>query len=143
MPHNSSPRKRSNTRTKAAALFAALILTTAAALFGTAASAQRGRNDNASQRGGSSSRRVIVGRGSDTANGSRTTITADDSLNDYSAYRSGDRFYVVLPKSAAGAVSKGSGKGLITSARESEAQARGVEKGTGSRGTGRISTPGI
>src|SRR4051812_32155055 len=112
MPLNSSTRKRSNTRTKAvAALFAALVLTTAAALFGTAASAQRGKNDNASQRGGSSSRRVIVGRGSDTANGSRTTITADDSLNDYSAYRSGDRFYVVLPKSAAGAVSKGSGKG--------------------------------
>ena len=112
MPQNSSPRKRSNTRTKAAAgLLAALILTMAAALFGATASAQRGRNDNASQRGGSSSRRVIVGRGSDTANGSRTTITADDSLNDYSAYRSGDRFYVVLPKSAAGAVSKGSGKG--------------------------------
>ena len=74
-------------------------------------SAQR-KNDNTSQQQqGRSSRRVIVGRGSDNASGSRTTITADDSLNDYSAYRSGDRFYVVLPKSAAGAVSKGSGKG--------------------------------
>jgi HEAT repeat protein len=83
----------------------------AATLFGTAASAQRAKNDNASQQQGRSSRRVIVGRGSDTPNGSRTTITADDSLNDYSAYRSGDRFVVVLPKSAAGSISKGSGKG--------------------------------
>src|SRR5215212_6279030 len=103
MPLNSSQRKRSNTRTVAyAALLAALTLLAAAALFGTAASAQR-RNDNTSQQQGRSSRRVIVGRGSDTPSGSRTTITADDSLNDYSAYRSGDRFYVVLPKSAAGA----------------------------------------
>ncbi|MFL6284762.1 MAG: HEAT repeat domain-containing protein [Pyrinomonadaceae bacterium] len=95
------------------ALLAALTLLSAAALFGTAASAQRGKNDNASQKGGSSSssRRVFVGRGSDTSSGSRVTIKSDDPLNDYSAYRSGDRFYVVLPKSAAGAISKGSGKG--------------------------------
>src|SRR4051812_34009315 len=112
MPLKYSTRKRNNTRTKAyVALVVALTLFSAAALFGTAASAQRGKNDNSSQRGGSSSRRVIVGHGSDTASGSRTTITADDSLNDYSAYRSGDRFYVVLPKSAAGGVSEGGGEG--------------------------------
>src|ERR1044071_5871165 len=112
MPQNSSTRKLSNTRQKACtALLFALALLTAAALFGAGASAQR-RNDNSSQKGGSSSsKRVFVGRGSDTSTGSRTTITADDSLNDYSAYRSGDRFYVVLPRSAAGSVSKGSGKG--------------------------------
>src|SRR5436309_5410335 len=111
MPLKSSTRKRNNTRPKAyAALLVALLLLSAAALFGVGASAQR-KNDNTSQQQGRSSRRVIVGRGSDNASGSRTTITADDSLNDYSAYRSGDRFYVVLPKSAAGAVSEGSGKG--------------------------------
>ena len=110
MPQNPSHRNRSNTRTAAyAAMLAALAVLTAATLFGVGASAQRAKNDNAQQ--GRSSRRVIVGRGSDTASGSRTTIVSDDSLNDYSAYRSGDRFYVVLPKSAAGAVSKGSGKG--------------------------------
>src|SRR3954464_11808036 len=104
MPQKYSTRKRSNTRTKAyVALLAALTLLSAAALFGTAASAQRGKNDNASQKGGSSSRRVFVGRGSETSSGSRVTIKSDDPLNDYSAYRSGDRFYVVLPKSAAGA----------------------------------------
>src|SRR5215218_8547419 len=112
MPLNSSRQKRSNTLNVAyAALLAALALLAASALFGVGASAQR-KNDNTSQQQqGRSSRRVIVGRGSDTGSGSRTTITADDSLNDYSAYRSGDRFYVVLPKSAAGAVSKGGGKG--------------------------------
>jgi HEAT repeat protein len=113
MPQKYSTLKRNNTRTRAyAALLAVLTLLSAAALFGTAASAQRGKNDNASQKGGSSSsRRVFVGRGSDTSSGSRVTIKSDDPLNDYSAYRSGDRFYVVLPKSAAGAISKGSGKG--------------------------------
>lgn len=114
MPQNPSQRKRSNTRAAAyAATLAALAMLAAATLFGVGASAQRAKNDNASQQQqqGRSSRRVIVGRGSDTASGSRTTIVSDDSLNDYSAYRSGDRFVVVLPKSAAGAVSKGSGKG--------------------------------
>lgn len=112
MPLKYSTPKRNYTRTKAyAALLVAFVVLSAAALFGVGVRAQR-KNDNANQKSGaSSSRRVIVGRGSDTAKGSRTTITADDSLNDYSAYRSGDRFYVVLPKSAAGSVAKGSGKG--------------------------------
>src|ERR1044072_6913850 len=112
MPLNPSHRNRSNTRTRPyAVLLAALALLTPATLFGVGASAQRAKNDNAQQQQGRSSRRVTVGRGSDTPSGSRTSITADDSLNDYSAYRSGDRFVVVLPKSAAGSVSKGSGKG--------------------------------
>ncbi|HJU56043.1 MAG TPA: hypothetical protein VJ715_15765, partial [Pyrinomonadaceae bacterium] len=36
-------------------------------------------------------------RSGDTADGSRITITSDAPLNDYSAYRSGDRYYVVIP----------------------------------------------
>ena len=36
-------------------------------------------------------------RVSDTAEGSRVTITSDVPLNDYSAYRSGDRFFLVIP----------------------------------------------
>jgi HEAT repeat protein len=83
----------------------------AACLFAAGAHAQRGAsrqaNDNAAA--GARQKRVIVGRGSDTNKGSRVTITADDSLKDYSAYRSGDRFYVVLPKSAAGAARAGGG----------------------------------
>ena len=37
----------------------------------------------------------------DTAEGSRITITSDAPLNDYSAYRSGDRYYVVIPEANA------------------------------------------
>jgi hypothetical protein len=33
----------------------------------------------------------------DTTEGSRITITSDAALNDYSAYRSGDRYYVIIP----------------------------------------------
>ena len=95
-----------------AALVAALALS--ALVFATGAGAQRegaAGQANTSTRSGQQ-KRVFVGRGSETRQGSRVTITADDSLKDYSAYRSGDRFYVVLPKSAAGAAARGaSGKG--------------------------------
>jgi HEAT repeats len=37
----------------------------------------------------------------DTSDGSRITITSDAPLNDYSAYRSGDRYYVVIPEANA------------------------------------------
>jgi hypothetical protein len=37
----------------------------------------------------------------DTPEGSRVTITSDGPLNDYSAYRSGDRFFVLIPQADA------------------------------------------
>lgn len=37
----------------------------------------------------------------DTQEGSRVTITSDAPLNDYSAYRSGNRFFVVIPQADA------------------------------------------
>jgi HEAT repeat protein len=40
-------------------------------------------------------------RSGDTAEGSRITITSDAPLNDYSAYRSGDRYYVIIPEANA------------------------------------------
>ena len=55
---------------------------------------------------------IIVGRGSDTARGSRMTITSDEALNDYSAYRSGDRFYVELPNANAATAARAAGKGF-------------------------------
>jgi HEAT repeat protein len=46
------------------------------------------------------------------SNGSRVTVTSDSPLYDYSAYRSGDRFYVVIPESDAPGVQSGlRGKG--------------------------------
>ncbi|MCA1636494.1 MAG: HEAT repeat domain-containing protein [Acidobacteria bacterium] len=69
-------------------------------------------NDNASAARTGTTKRVYVGGGSSTPHGSRVTIKSDNPLNDYSAYRSGDRFYVVVPGASAGSVAKGgSGRG--------------------------------
>jgi tetratricopeptide (TPR) repeat protein len=46
-------------------------------------------------------KRVYSVSSSDAPAGSRVTITAGDPLADYSAYRSGDRFYVVIPQATA------------------------------------------
>ncbi|HYH87081.1 MAG TPA: HEAT repeat domain-containing protein [Pyrinomonadaceae bacterium] len=54
---------------------------------------------------------VFIGRGSDTARGSRMTITSDNPLNDYSAYRSGDRFFVELPNANADTVARAAARG--------------------------------
>ena len=40
-------------------------------------------------------------RGSDSPQGGRATITSDVPLNDYEAYRSGNRYYVVIPQANA------------------------------------------
>lgn len=111
MPLKSSSQMHRHLRTRLlAALVAALALS--ALLLAGGASAQRtARQGNENASGGAKSKRVVGVRSSDTGNGSRVTITADDTLKDYSAYRSGDRFYVVLPKAAAGARGGGSGKG--------------------------------
>ena len=111
-----------------AVALAALALLIAAA--GDAARAQRRRtpqsasNANASAQGQKSERpkRVFVGQGSSTAKEARQTIKSDNPLNDYSAYRSGDRFVVVLPKADASAVARGgAGKGYS----EMQVQQRG------------------
>lgn len=41
--------------------------------------------------------RVTTLRSSDSPDGSRVALTSDQSLNDYEAYRRGDRFYVKIP----------------------------------------------
>ena len=40
---------------------------------------------------------IATVRSSDSTEGSRVAITSDQSLNDYEAYRRGDRFYVKIP----------------------------------------------
>ncbi|MCA1567217.1 MAG: HEAT repeat domain-containing protein [Acidobacteria bacterium] len=59
----------------------------------------------------SRTKRITPLRTSDTADGSRVTITSDGELNDYSAYRSGDRFIVVVPQAegAGGGGARGRG----------------------------------
>lgn len=51
-------------------------------------------------------------RSSDSAQGSRVTITSDGELNDYSAYRSGDRFIVVIPQAQGGGGEGARGRGF-------------------------------
>lgn len=57
-------------------------------------------------------KRLTPLRSSDSQQGGRLTITSDGVLSAYSAYRSGDRFYVVIPKAdAPGAQSQARGRG--------------------------------
>ncbi len=119
MPLKINSKFRSHTRRLfATALLAAFAL---AVLFvtngGPSAHAQRkGKqtaNDNAAAPKTGPTKRVFVGGSSSTPRGSRVTIKSDNPLNDYSAYRSGDRFYVVVPGANAGSVAKGaSGRGF-------------------------------
>jgi hypothetical protein len=52
-------------------------------------------------------------RGSDSPEGGRATITSDAPLNDYEAYRSGNRYYVVIPQAnAPGGASNLRGRGF-------------------------------
>lgn len=62
------------------------------------------QNANTPQTSKPQSGRLTPLRSSDTSAGSKVTITSDVPLNDYSAYRSGDRYYVRIPKADAGAV---------------------------------------
>lgn len=57
-------------------------------------------NTNANAQAARQGKRVTPLRGSETPEGSRVTVTADAPLNDYAAYKSGDRFYVVVPGAA-------------------------------------------
>jgi HEAT repeat protein len=60
----------------------------------------------------SRTKRITPLRTSDTADGSRVTITSDGELNDYSAYRSGDRFIVVVPQAEGAGGGGARGKGF-------------------------------
>ncbi len=99
-------------RRLALALFAGLLLATAATPP-RAAQAQTGANAQPPAPR-PRTKRVTPLRKSDSAQGSRVTITSDGgALSDYSAYRSGDRFIVVIPQAeAVGGGGGVSGRGL-------------------------------
>ena len=60
----------------------------------------------------------------ETPEGSSLTIVSDSALNDYSAYRSGDRFYVLIPAADASRVANGlRGRGFA----DVRAQKRGAD----------------
>src|ERR1044072_3008279 len=105
MPLKSCSRMRNNMRLKALATLLFAFALALAAGFDGGVSAQRRRapqpsaNDNTAQASQNDNRpkHVFIGHGSDTASGSRMTVTWDKPLNDYCAYRSGGRFYVERP----------------------------------------------
>jgi HEAT repeat protein len=66
---------------------------------------QQGANGAPTQK--PQAKKITPLRSSETADGSRITIRADAPLNDYSAYRSGDRYYVVIPEASAPAAQGG------------------------------------
>ncbi|MFN2598721.1 MAG: HEAT repeat domain-containing protein, partial [Pyrinomonadaceae bacterium] len=57
-------------------------------------------------------KRVTPLKTSDAAQGSRVTITSDSNLSDYRAYRSGDRFVVIVPQAEGGGGEGARGRGF-------------------------------
>src|SRR5215207_6791451 len=70
---------------------------------GTARSGAKGRAAESRPVGGV--RRIASLRSTDgAAGGSRVVVTSDSALDDYTAYREGSRFYVLIPRADASAV---------------------------------------
>ncbi len=86
----------------------ALVLVVCACAF--AAHAQQ--NDNPAPGTKAPAKNIAGMSSSDGPNGAKVTITSDGALNDYSAYRSGDRFYVVIPQANAKGVGNVRGRGF-------------------------------
>jgi HEAT repeat protein len=74
---------------------------------GSPATQQQGAANTSTPQQKPQQKKITPLRSSDTADGSRITIRADAPLNDYSAYRSGDRYYVVIPEASAPAAQGG------------------------------------
>ena len=73
--------------------------------------AEQSRNGNVRQQP-SQSRSVTALRRSETPQGSRLSLISDGTLNDYSAYRMGDRFFIIIPRARAPVRQSGSGQGF-------------------------------
>lgn len=103
-------------RKLAATLLSALLISVYAIFNSGAANAQDQTGKSAPAAQGAQrpkSKQIFLSGKNDSARGSSVTIRSDTPLNDYSAYRSGDRFYVVIPKANANSVPRGgSGRGF-------------------------------
>src|SRR6266545_7202121 len=72
----------------------------ACALLGVVAMASQGQNQSINQqlpRVQPPVRSIATVHSSDSSQGSRVTISSNESLIDYEAYRQGDKFYVRIP----------------------------------------------
>lgn len=98
--------------TRGRTLAALLALACLVAAFATqGAHAQQPTNQN-TQAQAPHAKRLTPLRTSEGPQGSRVTITSDGELNDYSAYRSGDRFIVIIPQAQGGDSSGARGRGF-------------------------------
>src|SRR5918911_2183163 len=99
------PRSHSKNRWRALIAWFAFALFVSLMLAEAGAQSNRGRGRTQLQPGNVSTsttqqprRKSIASvRSFDTSDGSRVTITSDVPLNDYAAYWSGDRYFVVIP----------------------------------------------
>lgn len=58
-------------------------------------------------------KRIVALRQSNTPDGSRLTVTSDSTLNDFSSYVEGERFFVLIPQATlTGAQQNGQGRGF-------------------------------
>jgi len=76
-----------------------------------AANARAQQNDNSAP-AKPRSKNIARMSSSDAPGGAKVTITSDGVLNDYSAYRSGDHFYVVIPQANASKIGGVRGHGF-------------------------------
>ncbi|HEV2707128.1 MAG TPA: hypothetical protein VGV59_14480, partial [Pyrinomonadaceae bacterium] len=99
----------------AAALPAALLLVCCVCLFSAVSLGQQPGKSAPAQTGQrqQKAKQIFLSGKNESPRGSSVTIRSDTPLNDYSAYRSGDRFYVVIPKANANSMPRGtSGRGF-------------------------------
>jgi HEAT repeat protein len=111
--NNSAPYAQKLFRARAAlAPLACALLAALLAASGSHAQQQPANSNAAGQQPAKRAKRITPLRSSDSAQGSRVTITSDGELNDYSAYRSGDRFIVVIPQAQGGGGEGAHGRGF-------------------------------
>lgn len=79
-------------------------------LFACAFAAPAQQNDNTAAK--PHAKNIAGMSSSDAPNGAKVMIISDSALSDYSAYRSGDRFYVVIPQANAKSVGGVRGRGF-------------------------------
>ncbi|MCA1630212.1 MAG: hypothetical protein LC774_07740, partial [Acidobacteria bacterium] len=111
--YNSKPYAQKLFRARAGLVLLACAFLSALLAATPGSRAQQPANSNAAgQQQPKRAKRITPLRASDSAQGSRVTIISDGELNDYSAYRSGDRFIVVIPQAQGGGGEGARGRGF-------------------------------
>lgn len=84
-------------REKSCVLLVCLLTWASSLLAPLGSQAQTNRNSKSQPSSASAQKHAATLRANDSSEGSRVNIASDSTLDDYEAYRRGDRFYVKLP----------------------------------------------